>query len=102
MGMVRQWQELNHGNRLSHSWNEALPDFVALAKAFGWGARRVEQRAELEDALAECLACDGPFFLDVAVAAQENCFPMIPAGRGHHEVMLSATEWFAEHAPNPA
>jgi acetolactate synthase-1/2/3 large subunit len=101
MGMVRQWQQLNHGNRLSHSWNEALPDFVALAKAFGWGARRVEDRAELEAALAECIAHDGPFFLDVVVAAQENCFPMIPAGRGHHEVMLSATEWFAEQAGNP-
>jgi acetolactate synthase-1/2/3 large subunit len=75
MGMVRQWQELNHGNRLSHSWNEALPDFVALAKAFGWGARRVSDPAELEAALAECLASDGPFFLDVQVAAQENCFP---------------------------
>ena len=56
MGMVRQWQELNHDNRLSHSWNEALPDFVALAKAFGWGARRVEDPAELDVALAECLA----------------------------------------------
>jgi acetolactate synthase-1/2/3 large subunit len=102
MGMVRQWQQLNHGNRLSHSWNEALPDFVALAKAFGWGARRVEERADLEGALAECLAYEGPFFLDVAVAAQENCFPMIPAGRGHHEVMLSETDWYAEHAANPA
>ena len=102
MGMVRQWQQLNHGNRLSQSYNEALPDFVALAKAFGWGARRVDQRAELQPALDECLAHDGPFFLDVAVAAQENCFPMIPAGRGHHEVMLSATEWFAENAANPA
>jgi acetolactate synthase-1/2/3 large subunit len=102
MGMVRQWQQLNHGNRLSHSWNEALPDFVALAKAFGWGARRVADRAELDGALAECLAYDGPFFLDVAVAPQENCFPMIPAGRGHHEVMLSETEWFAERAANPA
>ena len=102
MGMVRQWQQLNHGNRLSHSWNDALPDFVALARAFGWGARRVEQRKDLAPAIEECLSYDGPFFLDVAVAAQENCFPMIPAGRGHHEVMLSATEWFAEHAPNPA
>ena len=102
MGMVRQWQQLNHGNRLSHSWNEALPDFVALAKAFGWGARRVADRAALDGALAECLSHDGPFFLDVAVAAQENCFPMIPAGRGHHEMMLSDTEWFAEHAANPA
>ena len=94
MGMVRQWQQLNHGNRLSHSWNEALPDFVALAKAFGWGARRVDDAAELEGALVECLAYDGPFFLDVRVAQQENCFPMIPAGRGHHELMLSATEWY--------
>ena len=102
MGMVRQWQQLNHGNRLSHSWNAALPDFVALAKAFGWGARRVDQRAELDAALAQCLAHDGPFFLDVAVAPQENCFPMIPAGRGHHEVMLSADQWYAEDAANPA
>ncbi|WPH22592.1 biosynthetic-type acetolactate synthase large subunit [Variovorax paradoxus] len=96
MGMVRQWQELNHGNRLSHSWNEALPDFVALAKAFGWGARRVSDPAELEAALAECLASEGPFFLDVQVAAQENCFPMMPAGQGHHRVMLSKDRWYEE------
>ena len=96
MGMVRQWQELNHGNRLSHSWNEALPDFVALARAFGWGARRVADPAELHDALAECLASPGPFFLDVQVAAQENCFPMIPAGHGHHRVMLDKHTWYEE------
>ena len=93
MGMVRQWQELNHGNRLSHSWNEALPDFVALARAFGWGARRVSDPAELEDALTECLAHDGAFFLDVQVSAQENCFPMMPSGHGHHRVML-AKIWY--------
>jgi acetolactate synthase-1/2/3 large subunit len=97
MGMVRQWQELNHGNRLSHSWNAALPDFVALAKAFGWGARRVEDPADLPAALDECLAHDGPFFLDVAVTAQENCYPMIPAGRGHHEIMLADGVWL-DHA----
>jgi acetolactate synthase-1/2/3 large subunit len=96
MGMVRQWQELNHGNRLSHSWNEALPDFVALAKAFGWGARRVCDPAELEDALAECLASEGPFFLDVQVEAQENCFPMMPSGHGHHRVMLAKDRWYEE------
>ncbi|MBB3181886.1 biosynthetic-type acetolactate synthase large subunit [Variovorax sp. Sphag1AA] len=101
MGMVRQWQELNHGNRLSHSWNAALPDFVALAKAFGWGARRVADPRELDDALAECLAFDGPFFLDVQVASQENCFPMIPAGAGHHEVMLSKDRWHQEKEPSP-
>ncbi|MDC8773667.1 biosynthetic-type acetolactate synthase large subunit [Roseateles albus] len=88
MGMVRQWQELIHGGRYSHSYNEALPDFVALAKAFGWQALRVERREDLDAALLECLAADGPFFLDVVVAAEENCFPMIPAGAGHHEVWL--------------
>jgi acetolactate synthase-1/2/3 large subunit len=96
MGMVRQWQELNHGNRLSHSWNEALPDFVALAKAFGWGARHVSDPAELEAALAQCLAYDGPFFLDVQVAAQENCFPMMPSGHGHHRVMLAKDRWYQD------
>ena len=100
MGMVRQWQELNHGNRLSHSWNEALPDFVALAKAFGWGARRVSDPAELDAALAECLAYDGPFFLDVQVAAQENCFPMMPSGHGHHRVMLSKDRWYQDAQEN--
>ncbi|MET4575097.1 biosynthetic-type acetolactate synthase large subunit [Ottowia thiooxydans] len=98
MGMVRQWQELIHGNRLSHSWNAALPDFVALAKAFGWGALSVSDPAKLDDALAQCLEYDGPFFLDVRVAAQENCFPMIPAGAGHHRVMLGKDRWYDDKA----
>lgn len=89
MGMVRQWQELHHGERYSHSYAEALPDFVALARAFGWKARRISQADALDASLAECLASDGPFLLDVVVEQAENCFPMIPAGRGHHEVMLS-------------
>ena len=96
MGMVRQWQQLIHGNRLSHSYTEALPDFVALARAFGWQARRVSERAELDAALADCLTSDGPFFLDVAVAAQENCFPMIPAGAAHHEIWLGAGQRWEE------
>ena len=96
MGMVRQWQELNHGSRYSHSYTAALPDFVAVAKGFGWGARRVTDPAELDAAIAECMACDGPFFLDVAVAQQENCFPMIAAGRGHHQVMLNETTIYRE------
>ena len=91
MGMVRQWQELNHGSRYSHSYTEALPDFVVVAKGFGWGAKRVTDPAELEAAIAECMASEGPFFLDIAVAPQENCFPMIAGGRGHHEVMLNET-----------
>ena len=88
MGMVRQWQELIHGARYSHSYTAALPDFVALAKAFGWSALRVDRRAELDAAIAECLTSEGPFLLDVHVTADENCFPMIPAGRGHHELLL--------------
>src|SRR3546814_17120259 len=87
MGMVRQWQELIHGGRYSHSYNASLPDFVALAKAFGWGAARVDDPARLDEALAQCLAHPGPSFMDVAVAAQETCFPMMPAGQGHHPMM---------------
>jgi len=94
LGMVRQWQQLNHGNRLSHSWNEAMPDFVALARAFGWGARRVDHAADLARALAECLASPGPFFLDVRVVQQANCYPMIPAGCGHQEMMLGDDRWY--------
>jgi acetolactate synthase I/II/III large subunit len=89
MGMVRQWQQMVHDGRYSHSYHAALPDFVAVARGFGWQARRVSQRAELDAALAECLASDAPYFLDVVVTADENCFPMIPAGCGHHEVLLA-------------
>ena len=96
MGMVRQWQELHHGARYSHSYTEALPDFVALARAFGWSARRVANPAELDEALDACLSAPGPFLLDVAVEAQENCFPMMPAGAGHHEIMLAADRWYRE------
>jgi acetolactate synthase-1/2/3 large subunit len=88
MGMVRQWQELVHGGRYCHSDTQALPDFMQVARGFGWRARRVLQRAQLSDALDECLASPGPFFLDVQVHAEENCFPMIPAGCGHDEVLL--------------
>ncbi len=96
MGMVRQWQELHHGGRYSHTYTEALPDFVAVARAFGWSARRVEHPADLDEAIDACLSSPTAFLLDVAVAQQENCFPMIPAGRGHHEIMLAADRWYAE------
>ena len=94
MGMVRQWQELNHGRRYSHSYTAALPDFVAVARAYGWRARRVSDPAELPAALQECLDSDGPFFLDVAVAEQANCFPMIAAGSGHDRVMRDETSYY--------
>jgi acetolactate synthase I/II/III large subunit len=96
MGMVRQWQELIHNGRYSHTYNASLPDFVALAKAFGWGSARVEDPADLDAALEQCLAYPGPFFLDVVVASQENCFPMMPAGCGHQQVMLSEDKWYVE------
>jgi acetolactate synthase-1/2/3 large subunit len=96
MGMVRQWQELIHGGRYSHSYNASLPDFVAVARGFGWGAARVDDPAQLDEALATCLAHPGPYFLDVAVEAQENCFPMMPAGMGHHRVMLSEGVWYED------
>ena len=102
MGMVRQWQQLNHGNRLSHSWTEALPDFVLLAKSFGWQARTVSHPSELAGALAECLASDGPYFLDVRVAPQENCFPMIASGQGHHRMMLAEGRCHEEAAAGAA
>lgn len=100
MGMVRQWQQLNHGNRLSHSWTEALPDFVQLARAFGWGARSVSDPDQLPQALAQCLAHDGPFFLDVRVAPQENCFPMIAHEQGHHKILFAPGRLYEEASIN--
>jgi len=96
MGMVRQWQELIHEGRYSHSYNASLPDFVALAKSFGWGAARVSDPAELDAALQACMDYNGPYFLDVVVQPQENCFPMMPAGYGHQQVMLSEDTWYVE------
>ena len=96
MGMVRQWQELNHGGRYSHSYTEALPDFVALARAFGWQAHTVSRRDELDAALATCLASSGPYFLDVRVHGEENCFPMMAPGAGHHEMSLSKGKVYSE------
>jgi acetolactate synthase I/II/III large subunit len=96
MGMVRQWQQLIHGERYSHSYTEALPDFVALAKAFSWAARCVSDPNELDQALQECLNSEQAYFLDVRVSATENCFPMIPAGCGHQEILLAQGRWFTD------
>lgn len=96
MGMVRQWQELIHGARYSQSRNEAMPDFVAVARAFGWQAAQVSERSALDAALAGCLDSDGPFLLDVRVIPQENCFPMMPAGRGQNELLLGRDRPFLD------
>jgi acetolactate synthase I/II/III large subunit len=88
MGMVRQWQQLLHGNRLSHSYTEALPDFVKLAEAYGGHGIRCEKPGDLDDAIAEMIAVDQPVIFDCRVANLANCFPMIPSGKPHNEMLL--------------
>jgi acetolactate synthase I/II/III large subunit len=88
MGMVRQWQELLHGARYSESYTAALPDFVKLAEAFGAVGRRIERPGEVDDAIREMIETPRPFILDVAVDQLENCFPMIPSGAAHNEMLL--------------
>ena len=88
MGMVRQWQELLHGGRYSESYTAALPDFVKLAESFhatGLHARSVE---ELDDVIRAMIAAPGPVIADIAVDQKENCFPMIPSGAAHNEMIL--------------
>ena len=91
MGMVRQWQELLHGGRYSHSYSEALPDFVKLAEAYGGVGIRCDDPADLDDAIEEMLAVDKPVLFDCVVEKDENCFPMIPSGKAHNEMILPAT-----------
>jgi acetolactate synthase I/II/III large subunit len=92
LGMVRQWQELLHGERYSHSWSEALPDFVKLAEAFGAKGIRCKEPRDLDDAIMEMLAYDGPVIFDCLVEKHENCFPMIPSGKPHNEMLLGEAE----------
>jgi acetolactate synthase-1/2/3 large subunit len=90
MGMVRQWQQLLHGNRLSHSYTDSLPDFVKLAEAYGCVGLRAEHPGELDDAIDEMLRVKKPVLFDCRVANLENCFPMIPSGQPHNEMILPA------------
>jgi acetolactate synthase-1/2/3 large subunit len=92
MGMVRQWQELLHGGRYSHSYSEALPDFVKLAQAYGALGLRATTPAELGPAIAEMMAADSPVLFDCVVDPNENCYPMIPSGAAHNEMILSREE----------
>lgn len=88
MGMVRQWQQLLHGGRYSHSYSEALPDFVKLAEAYGGKGIRVSSPAELDAAIGEMMAHPGPVIVDCLVDKTENCLPMIPSGAAHFEMIL--------------
>ncbi len=88
MGMVRQWQQLLHGNRLSESYSEALPDFVKLAEAYGCVGIRAEKPAELDAKIKEMIKTPHPVIFDCRVSALANCFPMIPSGKAHNEMLL--------------
>ena len=88
LGMVRQWQELLHGERYSHSWSETLPDFVKLAEAFGAKGILCKDPADLDDAIMEMINYDGPVIFDCLVEKHENCFPMIPSGEPHNKMLL--------------
>jgi acetolactate synthase I/II/III large subunit len=88
MGMVRQWQELLHGGRYAHSYTEALPDFVKLAEAYHGVGIRCEKPADLDGAIKEMIKVKRPVIFDCVVDQNENCFPMIPSGRAHNEMIL--------------
>jgi acetolactate synthase-1/2/3 large subunit len=90
MGMVRQWQQLLHGNRISHSYTDSLPDFVKLAEAYGGIGMMCNKPADLDDAILAMLNAppDKPVLFDCRVAALANCFPMIPSGKAHNEMLL--------------
>ena len=92
MGMVRQWQELTYESRFSESYSDSLPDFVALAEAYGWKGIRCSDPARLDDAIAEMLAYDGPVMFDCRVHKTSNCFPMIPSGAAHTDMILHSDE----------
>jgi len=88
MGMVRQWQELLHGGRYAHSYTEALPDFVKLAEAYHAVGIRCERPGDLDGAIREMIGVQRPVIFDCVVDPNENCFPMIPSGRAHNEMLL--------------
>ncbi|WP_439138004.1 acetolactate synthase 3 large subunit [Planktotalea sp.] len=92
LGMVRQWQELLHGERYSESWSESLPDFVKLAEAFGAKGILCSDPDTLDDAIMEMITYDGPVLFDCLVEKHENCFPMIPSGKAHNEMLLGEAD----------
>jgi acetolactate synthase-1/2/3 large subunit len=89
MGMVRQWQELLHGGRYSESYSASLPDFVKLAEAYGGVGIRCDKPADLDAAILEMINVDRPVIFDCIVDKEENCFPMIPSGKAHNEMLLN-------------
>jgi acetolactate synthase-1/2/3 large subunit len=89
MGMVRQWQDMHHGGRRAHSYSGSCPDFVRLAEAYGWTGLRAERPDELDQVLRTMIGTAGPVLVDCRVANVENCFPMVPAGAAHNNMVLA-------------
>ncbi|MEO0700221.1 MAG: thiamine pyrophosphate-dependent enzyme, partial [Pseudomonadota bacterium] len=88
MGMVRQWQELTYESRYSNSYSDSLPDFVALAEAYGWKGIRIENEGDLDAGIIRMMEHDGPVMVDCCVAQDANCLPMIPSGAAHTDMLL--------------
>jgi len=88
MGMVRQWQELTYESRYSNSYSDSLPDFVKLAEAYGWKGIRIENESQLDAGIQAMIDHDGPVIVDCLVSKAANCFPMIPSGAAHTEMLL--------------
>ena len=92
LGMVRQWQELLHGGRYSESYSAGLPDFIKLAEAYGMTGLRASRPDEVDDVIRQMLDTPGPVIVDMVVAKEENCFPMIPGGAAHNEILLGLND----------
>ena len=88
MGMVRQWQELTYESRYSNSYSDSLPDFVALAEAYGWKGIRIEDESQLDAGIEAMIAHDGPVIVDCHVSRDANCLPMIPSGAAHTDMLM--------------
>ncbi|HEX7741891.1 MAG TPA: thiamine pyrophosphate-dependent enzyme, partial [Sphingobium sp.] len=92
MGMVRQWQELTYESRYSNSYSDSLPDFVKLAEAYGWTGIRIEDPQDLEAGIRRMIDTPGPVIVDCRVAKLSNCFPMIPSGAAHTDMLLDPSQ----------
>ena len=92
MGMVRQWQELTYESRYSNSYSDSLPDFVKLGEAYGWTGIRIEGPQDLESGIRQMLDTPGPVIVDCRVAKLSNCFPMIPSGAAHTDMLLDPNQ----------
>jgi len=92
LGMVRQWQELLHGGRYSESYSAGLPDFIKLAESYGMTGLRATQPDQVDDVIKQMLETPGPVIVDMVVAKEESCYPMIPGGAAHNEILLGAND----------